>query len=116
MSVDFDTKLSGLAAEILRDAVRAFDRDDIGANLLAASQMSMFGGRGDLTGSFSAVTGSFQAATGSFPMLTGSFPAPTGAFAAIGSESDEGLSLKKLFGLGAKRAPGLLRLSAQSAG
>ena len=115
MSVDFDTKLSGLAAEILRDAVQAFDKDDIGANLLAASQMSMFGGRGDMTGSFSAVTGSFQAATGSFPMLTGSFPALTGAFAAIGNESDEGVGLKELFGLGAKLAPVRLLPPAQLA-
>jgi hypothetical protein len=115
MSVDFDTKLSGLAAEILRDAVQAFDRDDIAANLLAGSQMNMFGGRGDMTGSFSAVTGSFQAVTGSFPMLTGSFPALTGAFAAMGNESDEGVSLKKLFGLGPKLAPVRLLPPAQLA-
>ena len=116
MSVDFDKKLSGLAAEILRDAVQTFDRDDVGANLLAASQLGMFGGKDDLTGSFSAVTGSFQAVTGSFPMLTGSFSALTGAFGAIGNESDEGVGLKELFGLGAKLAPVRLLPPAQLAG
>jgi hypothetical protein len=115
MAVDFDTKLSGLAAEILRDAVEGFDRDDIGASLLAASQMSLFTGKGDVTGSFSAVTGSFSAVTGSFPALTGSFPALTGAFAAIGTEADQGVSLKKVFGLGAKLAPVRLLPHAQLA-
>jgi hypothetical protein len=104
MSVDFDSKLSGLAAEILRDAVQAFDRNDIGVNLLAASQMGMF------------ATGSFSNVTGSFPMLTGSFPALTEAFAAIGNELDEGVSLKKLFGLGAQLAPVRLLAPAQLAG
>jgi hypothetical protein len=111
MSVDFDTQLSSLAAEILRDAVQAFDRDDLAANPIAGSQMSMFAGLGGITGSFPAVTGSFAATgsfpalTGSFPALTGSFPALTGAFATITNESGEGVSLKKLFGLGAKLAP-----------
>jgi hypothetical protein len=114
MSVDFDTKLSSLAAEILRDAIAPFGRDDISANLLAASQMSMLTGVGGMTGSFAAVTGAF-AATGSFPALTGSFPALTGAFAAIANESDEEVGLKKLFGLGAKLAPVRLLPSAQLA-
>lgn len=98
MAVDFDIKLSGLAAEILRDAVQVFDRDDFGYNLLAAFQMNMLAARGDVTVAFSAATGSFAAVTGSFPALTGSF-------AAIGVESDQGVSLKKVFGLGGKLAP-----------
>jgi len=122
MGADSDTKLSGLAAEILRDAVQFFDREDIGGNLLAASQMGMFPGKGDITGAFSAATGAFPAATGSFaaltgsfPVLTGAFPALTGAFSAIGNESDEGISLKKVFGLGPKLAPVRLMPPAQLA-
>jgi hypothetical protein len=116
MSVNFDTRLSGLAAQILRDAVEASDQ-------LAASQMSMLaagwgltGSFPAVTGSFSAVTGSFQAVTGSFPALTQSFPALTGSFATIGNESGEGVSFKKLFGLGAKLAPVRLLPPAQLAG
>jgi hypothetical protein len=101
MSVDFDTKLSGLAAQILRDAVEASD-------LLSAPQMNMLAAGWGMTGSFSAATGSFQALTGSFPVLTGSF-------AAIGSELDGGVSLKELFGLGAKLAPVRLLPPAQLA-
>jgi hypothetical protein len=122
MAVDFDTKLSGLAAEILRDAVQVLDRGDIGANLLATWQIGTFNGKGDITGTFSAATGSFPAATGSFaaatgsfPVLTGAFPALTGSFAAIGNEPDDGANLKKVFGLGAKLAPVRLMPPAQLA-
>jgi len=99
MSVDFDTKLSGLAAQILRDAVGALEGDGIGANGLAAPQTGMLAGRLDVTtGSFSTLTGSFLATTGSFPVLTGPFPT-------IGTEPDKEIGLKKLFGLGAKLSP-----------
>jgi hypothetical protein len=108
MSVDFDNRLSGLAAQILRDAVAALD-------LVAASQTSMFPVGWGMTGSFPGVTGSFPTVTGSFPALTGSFPALTGTFATIGSEPDEGVGLKKLFGLGAKLAPVRLLPPAQLA-
>jgi hypothetical protein len=116
MSVDYDTKLSGLAAQVLREAVEVFEVD---ARVLAASQMSMFAGRWDMNASFSAVTGSFPTASGSFPtasgpfpVVTGSFPAANGTFrvqtgslATTDGEPDEGMSLKKLFGLGAKLSP-----------
>jgi hypothetical protein len=115
MSEDFDTKLSGLAAQILRDAVEDLD-------LIAASQLSMvavgWGMTGSfpaITGSFPAVTGSFPALTGSFPALTGSFPALTGSFAAVGRPVPEGVGLKELFGLGAKLAPVRLLPPAQLA-
>ena len=101
MSGDFDTKLSGLAAQILRDAVEP-------SYLLAASQMMLAAGW-NMTGSFPAVTGSFTA-------LTGSFPALTGSFATIGNQSGGGVSLKELFGLGAKLAPVRLLPPAQLAG
>jgi hypothetical protein len=94
MSVDFDTRLSGLAAQILRDAVKAL-------NLLEGSQTGML-----------AVN---WGATGSFQALTGSFPALTGSFAAVGHESDERVGLKELFGLGAKLAPVRLLPPAQLA-
>jgi len=111
MSVDFDTRLSGLAAQILRDAVAALE-------LLAGSQMSVVpGGWGmGMTGSFPAVTGSFPAVPGSFQALTGSFPALTGAFASIGTAPADGAGLKQLFGLGAKLAPVRLLPPAQLAG
>jgi hypothetical protein len=108
MSVNFDTKLSGLAAQILRDAVEA-------SGLLEASQMSMLAAGWGMTGAFPTVTGSFPAVTGSFQALTASFPALTGSFATIGNESDEGVSFKKLFGLGAKLAPVRLLPPAQLA-
>jgi hypothetical protein len=108
MSVDFDTRLSGLAAQILRDDVEAL-------NLLADSQMGALAVGLGMTGSFPAVPGSFPALTGSFPALTGSFPALTGSFAAIGNESDERVGLKELFRLGAKLAPVRLLSPAQLA-
>src|ERR1700677_214255 len=115
MLVDFDTRLSGLAAQILRDAVEPLD-------LLSASRMStmpigwgMTGSFPAATGSFSALTGSFPAVTGAFPALTGSFPALTGAFATIDNQPDAGVGLKELFGLGAKLAPVRLLPRAQLA-
>jgi hypothetical protein len=108
MSVEFDIKLSGLAAQILREAVEPSDLL-AASDLLAVSQMNMLAAGWGMTGSFPTVTGSFQALTGSFPALSGTFPT-------IGNESDEGVSLKKLFGLGAKLAPVRLLPPAQLAG
>ena len=108
MAGNFDAKLSGLAAEIVRDAV--IDLDEINFAMAAAWQLDVLGG----TGAFSAVTGSFPALTGSFPALTGSFAALTGSFPAIGSGSDE-VSLKQLFGLGDRLAPVRLPPSAELA-
>jgi hypothetical protein len=99
MSVDFDTKLSGLAAQILRDAVGTLEADGIGANGPAGPQAGMFADRLDVA------TGSFSTLTGSFLATTGSFPAATGPLATIGDESDKDIGLKKLFGLGAKLSP-----------
>jgi hypothetical protein len=87
MAADYDSELSQLAAEILREAVQVYDPSDPGqwlANpVLAAWSTNMFGGGLAPTASFAAVTGSFAAATGSFPAPAESRPAPTGAFKAI---------------------------------
>jgi hypothetical protein len=103
MSVDFDAKLTELAAEILRDAVQVYDQ---GAGLnpvLAAWNAGTLGGL-DATGSFSAITGSFPALTGSFPALTGSFPALTGSFRAVdpGVADEPLVTLKRVFKLPGK--------------
>jgi hypothetical protein len=113
MAGDSDAKLTGLAAEILREAVQVFDHEDVVSWLVAASA-GMAGG-GQLTGSFPAVTGSFPALTGSIPALTGAIPAITGAlatvtgsFAAIGygGGANFGAGLKKLFKL-PRKLPGI---------
>jgi hypothetical protein len=98
MSGDLDTKLSGLAAQILRAAVGTFEGDGIGANGLADRSTSMLADRLDITGSFSTLTGSFLA-------TTGSFAATTGPIVTIAKEPDKGVGLKELFGLGAKLSP-----------
>jgi hypothetical protein len=78
MAVDFDAKLTNLAAGILRDAVEVYD---------ASSSERMMAGFNPVlapwtTGMFSTLdaTSSFQAITGSLPKLTltGSLPAATG--------------------------------------
>jgi len=77
--------LSGLAGQILREAVRAYDTDDIerlvvGYNpVLAAWNTGMFGGAGDMTGSFRTI-----------------------GFAAVGQDPE--VSLSRVFRLG-KRLP-----------
>jgi hypothetical protein len=74
MAVDFDAKLTDLAAEILRDAAQVYSRSDVEAWLsgynpvLAAWNAGMFGTL-EMTSSFQAVTGAFEAITGSFPAL-----------------------------------------------
>ena len=109
MSGDLDTKLSGLAAQILREAVGTFEGDGIGANGPADRSASMFAGRLDVT------TGSFSTLTGSFLATSGSFPATTGPIATLANEPDKGVGLKELFGLGAKLSPVRLLPAAQLA-
>jgi hypothetical protein len=92
MAVESDKELTGLAADILRDAVQVFDQRDI--EHWAAGYMSGLSA-GD-------VTGAFLAATGGFAAVTGSFPAVTGAFPVIGRGGPQ-VSLKKVF-----RLPGRL--------
>jgi hypothetical protein len=108
MSGEVDTKLSGLAAQILRDAVGTFEGDGVGPNGLADGSTSMFADRLDITGSFSTLTGSFLA-------TTGSFQATTGPIATLANEPDKGVGLKELFGLGAKLSPVRLLSAAELA-
>jgi hypothetical protein len=117
MAVDFDTKLTGLAAEIFRDAVQVYDVYESARLLLAAPGTGMFGGL-QATGSFPAITGSFPVLPGSFPAVTalgstsvigatgdfkgvtGSFRAITEAFWAIGQElAEPTVTLKRAFKL-----------------
>jgi hypothetical protein len=96
--MDSDAELTGLAAEILRDAVQVYNRSDI-ARWAAGHRGEL--GLGAVTGAFPAVTGGFAAVTSSSPAVTGSFPAITGAFRAVGSGQvpDAQVSLKKVFRL-----------------
>lgn len=104
MAEDFDAKLTELAADILRDAVRVYDPSASFNSWNAAAVRSL-----DVTGSFAAVTGPFPAVTGSFPATTGSFAALTGSFRAIMHEPDEPqvTTLKHVFNL-PPRLPGVL--------
>ena len=128
MAVDFDTKLTGLAAQILREAARLHGKSDVTSWLsdynpvIAAWSPGMFGGLG-MTNSFQAATGSFQASTGSLATLTGSLQALTGSFQTVGREavSTDRTTLRGLFGLPLK-LPGVrlpsdqeLALTARSA-
>ena len=91
--------LSGLAGQILREAVRAYDTDDIerlvvGYNpVLAAWNTGMFAGAGDMTGSFRTI-----------------------GFSAAGQ--DQEVSLSRVFRLGkrlpAVRLPTAAELAAQA--
>jgi len=117
MAGDSDAKLTGLAAEILRQAVEVFDYDvdrwpvgDNTSSFLAAtgSVPTMTGSFPALTESFKALTGSFPAITGSSPAITGSFPTMTGSFRAVtgpipalveGDIANSGASLKGAFKL-----------------
>src|SRR3984957_11971359 len=81
MAGDSDANLTGMAAEILREAVQVFDHEDVVSWLLAAS-VSMVGG-GQMTGAIPVATGAIPVVSGAIPAMTGSFPAMTGAFANI---------------------------------
>jgi hypothetical protein len=107
MAGDSDANLAGLAAEILREAVQAFDHDDVERWLVVEAIVGMFGG-GQVTGAFPAVTGAFPAVTGAFPAVTGVFPALTGAFPAVGYGNgvNAGAGLKKVFKL-PRKLPGV---------
>lgn len=91
MSIDFDAELTQLAAELLRDAVHAYDPVAALGSVLAARNMTMLGGF-DATGTFS------------FPALTGSFPALTGSFSAVGRDTAEEppVTLRRVFRLPGK--------------
>lgn len=66
MGIDFDTELTDLAAEILRDAAQVYNMSDVDTwvfshnPVLTAWNSGMFSGL-EMTSSFHAVTGSFQA-------------------------------------------------------
>jgi hypothetical protein len=86
---DWDAKLTGLAAEILRDALQVYDTSEM-EHWLAGYDPMVTAWQGDMTGGF--------------PTLTGGFAALTGGFPAIGHDSvGMAVSLKKIF-----RLPGRL--------
>jgi hypothetical protein len=99
MAGNSDADFTGLAAEILRDAVQVYRQRDI-ESWLARYNPIFVGGNGDMAGGRK-VTGSFLAVTGSFPAVTGSFPAMTGSFPALGdgNDADPVVSLKEVLGL-----------------
>jgi hypothetical protein len=129
MAVDFDTKLTDLAAQILREAARAYGKSAVMAWLPGYSPMIMawdpgvLGGLG-MTSSSQVATRSFQEAlTGSLPTLTGSLQALTASFQTVASEavSTDQATLKGLFRL-PRKLPGVrlpsdqeLALAARSA-
>jgi hypothetical protein len=96
MPVDFDAKLTELAAEILRDAVHSYDQGTEPGPVLAAWTTGMLSAL-DTTSPFTAVTGSFPALTGSFPALTGSFRA-----ASTDTAKEPSVTLKRTFRLPGK--------------
>jgi hypothetical protein len=123
MGADFDAKLTGLTAEILRDAVAVYDAGDserllLGFNpVLTQWNTGMFSTL-ESTGSFSAITSSVpalsltgapQAAagshgpTGTLKNITGSFKAITGSFRALAEEPTEPpVTLRRVFRLPSK--------------
>src|ERR1700677_4494574 len=119
MAGDSDAKLTGLTAEILRDAVQVFDHEDLSSWLVAARFMGAVGG-GQVTGSFPALTGAIPvltgampaatgamaSVTGSFPALTGAFATITGSFPAVGGGVTAGPGLKAVFKL-PRKLPGI---------
>jgi hypothetical protein len=119
MNSEFDAKLTGLAAEILREAVR--NCEEVTARLrgyppaTVLSGSVMFSGLEatrsfqGVTGSLPALTGSLPALTSALPALTASLPALTASFQAIGpadTTPDEG-TLRGLLRLPPK-LPGVL--------
>src|ERR1700722_14457033 len=99
MSVDFDVKLTDMAAEILRDAVQFYDQGPELSPVLAAWNTGMLSGV-DATGSSSAATTSLAA--------------PTGSFRAAGLDVAQGpqVTLKRVFRLPGK-LPGVWLLPEQ---
>src|ERR1700722_17656383 len=108
MAGDSDANLTGMAAEILRQAVQVFDHEDVVSWLLAAS-VSMVGA-GQMTGAIPVATGAIPVVNGAIPAMTGSFPAMTGAFANItGSFQAVGQGDGANVGAGLKRVSKLPR-------
>jgi hypothetical protein len=119
MPVDFDAKLTDLAAEIFRDAVQVYDISESERMLVAFNPvLAATGSFPAVTGSFPAFTGSLPAlgdtgrppaggATGTFKALTGSFRAVTESFRALGQEPAEpAITLRRVFKLPG-RLPGV---------
>src|SRR6516162_4307536 len=65
---ELDAKLTGLAAEILRDAGQVYDTREM-EHWLAGYDPMITAWRGDMTGGFPASTGGFAALTGGFPAI-----------------------------------------------
>jgi hypothetical protein len=117
MAGDSDAKLTGLAAEILREAVQVFDQQDAATWLVAAGVSMMSSGQ--VTGAFAGLTGPYPAVTGAFPTVTGAIAAITGSFSAntgYGTSANAGAGLKKVFRLPRKlpalRLPSRAQLAA----
>ena len=102
MAGDTDANLTGLASEILREAVQVFEHEDVASWLVAASVgMLSSAPFPPMTGTYPAVTGALPAVTGAFPAATEAFAAITGSFSAIGygDGANAGAGLKKMFKL-----------------
>ncbi len=101
-----DRDLTGVAAEILREAVQTYGRGDgerwqasyLGPGNATGAFPSVTAGFVALTGAFPAMSGSFPAMTGGFPAMTGGFPVITGALPAVGTGGAL-VRLKKVFRL-----------------
>jgi hypothetical protein len=121
VAVDFDAKLTDLAAEILRDAAQVYgpgetERLIVGFNPVL-SGTGMFAGPA-ATGSLPAITGSFTALTGSLPAATGSLTqAFTSAFKALVQQPEEEPepTLRQVFRL-PPRLPGIRLLPERELG
>jgi hypothetical protein len=113
VAVDFDAKLTDLAAGILRDAAQVFgpgetERLIVGFNPVLSGMMGAA-----TTGSLAAVTGSFPTVTGSMPAASGSFTqAFTSAFKALvqGPEAEPEATLRQMLRL-PRRLPGVRLLA-----
>jgi hypothetical protein len=121
MSTDFDVKLTALAAEILRDAVRVYDPQQSEALLMGVNPLLSAWNTGSfmsltVTGAFPVVTGLLPAVpstqappaaaggTSAFQPFTRPFRALTESFRALGQEPAEpAITLRRVF-----RLPGQL--------
>ena len=117
MAVDFDAKLTDLAAEILRDAAQVLGPGETERLIAGFNPIPSGSFAAGATGSFPAVTGSFKAVTGSFPKTTGSFTeAFTGALKALVEDPEkEEVTLRQVFRL-PSRLPGIRLLPEQTLG
>jgi hypothetical protein len=108
-----NAKLTGLASEILRQAVEGLDDDDADPWPVRDDPASFAA----QSASLMAVSGAFPGLTGSFAAVTGSLPSLTGSFRALGNSDSAkaGAGLKKAFSLPAKLPAIRLPSSAQLA-